>query len=316
MTITVEMLKDYRRELEGNEAAPTTVARYGRVARDFAAWLGERELTKENLIAWRESLRQSAATVNVAVAAVNRLLTFLGRSELRIKQLRLQRSVYRPAERELSREEYEKLVRQAEQSGKPRLARAIETICATGIRVSELRYVTAEALEEKQVTLRNKGKTRTILLGAALVRKLRLYCRERGITSGPVFVTRSGKAIARTQLWAEMKALCQKAGVEASKVFPHNLRHLFAVTYYRQHKDIVRLADLLGHSSVNTTRIYLLTSGTEHQKELDAMGLVLLEPTAQKSRTELLFSPLSHPKTRNKRLRMSRLHYTENKSAL
>lgn len=280
MTITGEMLKAYRKELENNETAPATVARYGRVARDFAAWLGKRELTKENLIAWRESLQKNAATVNVAVAAVNRLLTFLGRGELRLKQLRTQRSVYRPAERELSREEYEKLVRTAERLGKLRLARAIETICATGIRVSELGCVTVEALALKQVTIRNKGKTRTILLSAALVRKLHSYCRKQGITSGPVFVTRSGKAIARTQLWTEMKALCKAAGVEASKVFPHNLRHLFAVTHYRQHKDIVRLADLLGHSSVNTTRIYLLTSGTEHRRELDAMGLVLPDAAA------------------------------------
>ena len=280
MTITGEVLTAFRKELRESETAAATEARYLRVAEDFAAWLGERELTKESLLEWRGSQKKSTATVNVSVAALNRLLKFLARDNLCIKQLRTQRSVFRPKDRELSREEYEKLVRTAESGGKERLARAIETICATGIRVSELRYVTVEALEEKQVTVRNKGKTRIILLSAALVRKLRFYCRARGIKRGPVFVTRSGKPIARTQLWAEMKALCELAGVEASKVFPHNLRHLFAVTHYKQHKDIVRLADLLGHNSVNTTRIYLLTSGEEHRRELDAMRLVLPDRTA------------------------------------
>lgn len=280
MMITAEQLRAFQRDMLENEIAPATVRRYRSVAEDFARWAGDRPITKELLLDWRNSLSQSASTINVAVAAVNRLLQFLDYGELRLKHVKTQRSVYRPACQELSREEYERLVTTAERLNRPRLARAIETICALGIRVSELRYVTVETLEKREVTIRNKGKTRTILMGSGLVRKLRQYCRCQGINSGPVFVTRRGKALTRTQLWAEMKALCQAAGVEASKVFPHNLRHLFALTHYRQHKDIVRLADLLGHSSVNTTRIYLKTSGEEHQRELDAMGLVLKDQAA------------------------------------
>ena len=277
MTITHALLDAFQNEMRDSELAPATIGRYMGVVFNFAAWVGERPLSKQLLLEWRGQLGGSTATVNVAVAAVNRLLRTLGRDELRIKQLRSQHSVFCPAEKELTREEYGRLVATAERQGRERLARAIETICALGIRVSELRYVTVEALERRELTIRNKGKTRTVLLNAALVRKLRDYCRRRGLKTGPVFVTRSGRSLSRTQLWAEMKGLCAAAGIAPGKVFPHNLRHLFAVTYYRQHKDVVRLADLLGHSSVDTTRIYLKTSGAEHLRELDAMGLVLSE---------------------------------------
>lgn len=278
--ITAEQLRAFQQDMLDNEIAPATARRYRSVAEDFVRWAGDRPITKELLLDWRNSLSQSASTINVAVAAVNRLIQFLDYGELRLKHVKTQRSVYRPACQELSREEYERLVTTAERLNRPRLARAIETICALGIRVSELRYVTVKTLEKREVTISNKGKTRTILMSSGLVRKLRQYCRCQRIDSGPVFVTRRGKALSRTQLWAEMKSLCQAAGVEASKVFPHNLRHLFALTHYRQHKDIVRLADLLGHSSVNTTRIYLKTSGEEHQRELDEMGLVLGDSAA------------------------------------
>lgn len=275
MTITTKDMIGFRSCMIESEKSQSTVSRYMAVAQSFAAWLGDRPLTKENLILWRGGLEGSAATVNVAVSAVNKLMEHLGRPEMRLKQLRTQRRVFRPKERELSRGEYERLVCTAERQGKERLARIIETICVLGIRVSELRFITAEALDAREVEIRNKGKQRTILLNAELVKKLRKYCRGRGIRSGPVFVTGRGKPVNRTQIWAEMKRLCAAAGVEASKVFPHNLRHLFAVTHYRRHKDIVRLADLLGHSSVNTTRIYLMTSGEEHERELEEMGLVL-----------------------------------------
>lgn len=278
--ISFEQLTMFQNAMRDSELAPATVGRYMGIAIGFAHWVGQRALSKQLMLEWREQLVGSTATVNVSVAAVNRLLRCLGMEELRIKQLRAQRSVFCAAEKELTREEYERLVAAAERQGRERLARAIETICALGLRVSELRYVTVEALERREITIRNKGKTRTVLLNAALVRKLRGYCRKRGLTAGPVFVTRSGRALTRTQLWAEMKALCAAAGVEPRKVFPHNLRHLFAVTYYRQHKDVVRLADLLGHSSVNTTRIYLKTSGAEHRRDLDAMGLVLPDEAA------------------------------------
>lgn len=275
MTISYEQLQIFRQRLIEDETAMTTVQRYMGVAGRFAAWVGERELTKELLLQWRAELSSIPATVNVAVSAVNRLLDTIGFSALKLRHLKVQNTVYRPESKELSRGEYERLVTTAEQTGKKRLARLIETICVLGIRVSELQYVTVEALERREITITNKGKTRTILMSAALTKKLTSYCREKGIKSGAVFITRSGKALRRTQIWAEMKKLCALAGVEASKVFPHNLRHLFAVTHYRLHKDVVRLADLLGHSSVNTTRIYLKTSGLEHQRELEAMGLVI-----------------------------------------
>ena len=275
MTITKEKIDAFRQRMLEDETTPATVQRYLSVVERFAAWVGERELTKELLLQWRAELSPIPATVNVAVSAVNRLLDAIGQAQLKLRHLKVQNSVYRPESRELSREEYERLITAAESSGKTRLARAIETICVLGIRVSELRNVTVESLERRELTITNKGKTRTILMSAALAKKLRAYCRQRGIRSGAVFVTRTGKALRRTQLWAEMKRLCKAAGVEASKVFPHNLRHLFAVIHYRLHKDVVRLADLLGHSSVDTTRIYLKTSGLEHQRELDAMGLVL-----------------------------------------
>ncbi len=275
MTITNEQLQAYRSYIIENEIAPATIQRYMGIVERLAAWIGEQPLSKELLLAWRSQLRQSVGSINIAVAAVNRLLELIGCPQYRLKHLRAQATVFRPEDKELTRAEYERLVTTAENLRKYRLARAIETICVLGIRVSELRFVTVETLEHRAITVRNKGKTRTILISAELAKKLRVYCREAGIKTGPVFVTRTGKTVRRTQLWAEMKWLCRLAGVESGKVFPHNLRHLFAVTHYRLHKDIVRLADLLGHSSVNTTRIYLKTSGLEHQRELDAMGLVL-----------------------------------------
>ena len=166
-------------------------------------------------------------------------------------------------------------MRTAERQNRNRLTRAIEAIAATGIRVSELCFITLETLQKREVTITNKGKTRTVLLQKDLAAKLRRFAGQCGICSGPIFVTRSGKPLSRTQLWAEMKALCRAAGVEAAKVFPHNLRRLFAVVYYRMHRDIVKLADLLGHSSVNTTRIYLMETGKEHLRQLEAMRMVL-----------------------------------------
>lgn len=200
MTITTRELAAFQQEMLDNEIAPATVKRYRSVTEDFASWLGDRSLSKELLLEWRNSLDKSAATVNVAVAAVNRLLTFLDCGGLHLKHVKTQRSIFRPAEKELSREEYVRLVQTAERLGKARLARAIETICVLGIRVSELKYVTVEALEKRELTIHNKGKIRTVLLNAELVRKLRAYCREQRIASGPIFITRTGKALCRTQL--------------------------------------------------------------------------------------------------------------------
>lgn len=286
MTITYEQISAFEAGLVREEAASSTVKRYTGIVREFALYLGERKLTKEILLEWRETLGVCPATANVVAAAINRFLSFLGLQGMNLKYRKVQRSIFRPAEKELTKEEYKKLVRTAEQGKKTRLARAIETICALGIRVSELRFVTAEALNQRSVTIRNKGKVRTILLGAELVRKLKGYVKEKGIQKGEIFVTRSGRALSRMQLWAETKALCKKAGVEAEKVFPHNLRHLFALTHCSLHRDIVKLADILGHSSIDTTRIYLIMSGEEHRRELDELGLVLEKSDTKKGQND------------------------------
>ena len=261
--------------LISEERSPATVEKYMRGAAGFLDWLGGEEPTRENVVRFKATLNGQPSTVNGVIAAVNSLLTFLGRPEWKVRQVRSQRRTYRSKERNLTKEEYERLIRTAEAVGNERLARIIETLGCTGMRVSELRFLTAEALEERELVIRNKGKIRTILLTAELARKLKKYCRARGIRTGAVFVTRSGAPMARTQIWAEIKRLCGKAGVDARKGFPHNLRHLFAVIHYRLHRDISKLADILGHSSVNTTRIYLIDSGEEHLRQLEAMGMVI-----------------------------------------
>ena len=261
--------------LRAEERSEATVEKYVRSVDRFLNWLGDRELSKEQVIAYKATLTASVSTVNGAIAALNSFLCYLGHGDWRVKQLRAQRATYRGEEKDLTKEEFTRLVRMAERQGSERLARAIETIAATGIRVSELRFFTVEALRAQEVTITNKGKTRTVLLTAELVKKLRDYCKRAGLRRGEIFITRSGRSLSRMQLWAEMKRLCRAAGVEPKKVFPHNLRHLFAVVHYRLHRDIAKLADLLGHSSIDTTRIYLIETGKEHLRQLEAMRLVL-----------------------------------------
>lgn len=275
MTITKTQIRAYADYLETEERSAATLEKYLREARRFSDWLGERLLNKDAAVQYKTALNGMVSTVNGAISALNSLFSFLGRTDCCLKHLRVQRQTYRSEDRELTKEELRRLIRAAEREGNERLARAIETIAATGIRVSELHYFTVEALREREVIITNKGKTRTVMLTKELTVKLRQYAKQRGIKSGAIFVTRSGRPMSRTQLWAEMKALCKKAGVEKAKVFPHNLRHLFAVVYYRLHKDIAKLADLLGHSSINTTRIYLIETGKEHLRQLEAMRMVL-----------------------------------------
>ena len=270
-----DTISRFAAQLAEEEHSAATVEKYVRCAERFLDWLDGRELSREEVIRWKAGLSGAPSSVNGAIAAVNALLVFLGHGDWKLRQVKIQLRPYRAADRNLSREEYERLVRTAEKRGRLRLARAIETIAATGMRVSELRFVTVESLGEREITVQNKGKLRTILLTAELVRVLKAYCRRTGIRSGPIFVTRSGKSLSRTQHWAEMKKLCAEAGVEPGKVFPHNLRHLFALIHYRLHRDIVKLADILGHSSVNTTRIYLIDTGEEHRAQLEAMRLII-----------------------------------------
>ncbi len=233
-------------------------------------------MTRELAAAWREELaaRQSPATVNGKLTALDRLLAFLGWEDCRVKHLRVQRQLFRDSARELSREEYARLVETARRLGRGRLSLLMETICATGIRVSEVRYITVEAVREGRTEIALKGKIRTILLPGKLCRKLEKYARQKKITSGEMFLTRSGRPMSRKQIWAEMKGVCRAAGVAPSKVFPHNLRHLFARCFYRVSRDVAKLADVLGHSSIETTRIYLISTGAEHARTLDQLRLI------------------------------------------
>lgn len=191
-----------------------------------------------------------------------------------MKYLSVQRKLFRDVSRELTRTEYERLLETARSRGRERLALVIETICGTGIRVGEVKYITVEAARRGRVEIALKGKIRTILLPGRLCRKLLKYARKKKIASGEIFLTGSGRSLSRRQIWSELKSLCRHAGVNASKVFPHNLRHLFATTFYRVSKDIAQLANILGHSSVETTRIYLTTSGVEQVRRLDRLGLI------------------------------------------
>lgn len=272
-----EQLEAFASYLLAEEREPSTIRKYLRDLREFRRWLGEREVDKETAAAWKEDLKRSGhrpETLNSKLSAVNRFFSFAGWAECRLKYFKVQKKLFRSPEKELSREEYLRLVETAGAQGKTRLALLIETICATGIRVSEVRYITVEAVRAGRAEVWLKGKIRTILLPGKLCHKLWKYVRKQKITSGEIFLTRSGKGISRRQIWAEMKALCEKAGVAATKVFPHNLRHLFARTFYRVSQDIVKLADVMGHSSIETTRIYLVSSGREHSMLLEGLRLL------------------------------------------
>ena len=277
MPLSKKELKDFAVHLKTEGRSPGTVDKYLRDAAEFAAWLGGRKLNKETAAVWREHLvkeNYAPATVNAMLSAVNCLLKFLGREDCKIKFLRIQRKAFRDQNRELTRAEYQRLLDTAAAEGQERLGLLMETICSTGIRVSEVQYITVEAVRTGRAEISLKGKIRTILLPAKLCRKLLKYARKNRTASGEIFLTRSGKPLSRKQIWREMKQLCAKAGVESSKVFPHNLRHLFATVFYKACRDIVKLADVLGHSSINTTRIYLMTTGAEHARQLEKLGLV------------------------------------------
>ena len=277
MSVSKSDLAGFADCLKNGDRSPGTIEKYLHDASDFALWLGQRELTRETAVQWREFLLQqnyAPVTINSMLSAVNSLFKFLGRGDCRIRFLRVQRRTFREQSRELTRAEYQRLLDTAAEQGQERLGLLMETICATGIRVSEVRYITVEAAQRGRAEISLKGKIRTILLPAKLCRKLLKYARKQKTASGEIFLTRSGKPVSRRQIWREMKALCEKAGVESSKVFPHNLRHLFATLFYKACRDIVKLADILGHSSINTTRIYLMTTGAEHARQLEKLGLV------------------------------------------
>lgn len=275
--LTLERIAAYGRHLKQEERAPATLEKYLRDVRAFACWLDGETVTKEAVTEWKERLlaeHRSPSTVNAALSALNGLFRFLGWEDCRVRFVKVQRRLFRDPARELSRPDYDRLITTARELGKERLALVMETICSTGVRVSEVRYLTVEAAKQGRAEISLKGKVRVILIPAKLARKLLKYAKKNKTVSGEIFLTGNGKSLSRRQIWAEMKRLCVQAGVEPSRVFPHNLRHLFATAYYRAYRDIAKLADVLGHSSIETTRIYLLTSGAEHQRQLDRLGLV------------------------------------------
>ena len=275
--LTPQQIQAYTRHLQLEERSPATVEKYLRDVRAFALWLNGRTISKELTSEWKTHLvaqNYAPTTINAMLSAVNGLFAFLNWGECRVKFLKIQRRLFRDAARELTKPEYERLLTAARSLGRERLALLAETICATGIRVSEVRYITLEAAAAGKAEIALKGKIRVILLPGKLCRKLQKYARQQKIVSGAIFRTGSGRELGRRQIWAELKGLCRYAGVAPEKVFPHNLRHLFATVFYRACRDIVKLADLLGHSSIETTRIYLLTSGVEHEKQLERLGLV------------------------------------------
>lgn len=275
--ITDELLLQYQKHLYEEEKTTATIKKYICDLRKLSDYASGQEITKELMIGYKEDLRKKykITSINSFLVAANRFFEYAGWYGLRVKTYRIQKEVFVPENRDLSKAEYKRLVKIALQKGKKRLAMMLQTICATGIRISELGSFTAENVTDGIVEIYCKGKQRMILLPKKLQKKLLQYLRENEIVSGMVFCTSRGKAVDRSNIWKEMKLLCGEAGIPAKKAYPHNLRHLFAKEFYGAEKDIAKLADVLGHSSIETTRIYVKTTSEEHRKQLDQMGLVL-----------------------------------------
>lgn len=271
---TKTMFKEY---LINEEKAQATIYKYLHDINDFELWLCKKELCKSTVLEYKAYLCEhyAPASVNAALSSLNSFFSFLEWYDLHVKTLKIQRQIYAKEEKELTKDEYKKLIATAKRNCNERLCMLMQTICSTGIRVSELKFVTMEAVNRGIAEINLKGKLRQVFLPNDLCRMLKKYAKERKIKSGPIFITKNGKPLDRSNIWSDMKKLCKDAGVSEKKVFPHNLRHLFARTYYRLQKDIVRLADILGHSNINTTRIYTMESGEIHRKQIQNLGLLL-----------------------------------------
>ena len=276
-TITPAKIEAFAQYLRDQERSAATIEKYVHDVRALADFLNGRDISKGLLLEWKEALIEAyaPASVNTMLAAVNRFLAFCGLGDLRLRKLKIQKSLFLSEDKELTRAEYVRLVQAAQRQENARLSLVIQTICATGIRVSELRFITAEAVQSGRAEVSNKGKRRAVFLPDKLRRLLKSYLQKQKITAGAVFLSKNGRPLDRSNIWRDMKKLCESAGVEPSKVFPHNLRHLFARTFYALKKDLSRLADILGHSSVNTTRIYTAESGAVHARLLGRLGLVV-----------------------------------------
>ena len=271
-----DQFEDYLRHDEREES---TIEAYLRSLTRFAEWADGRAVTKELAMEWKAALAEAGyrpISVNAMLAAVNKFFICMGREDCKVKYLKLQRQMFRKSEKDLSKEEYQRLVQAAHEKGDLRMELILETICATGIRVGELKYITLETVRAGVAEIALKGKIRTILLPHRLCRTLQKYAKQQKIASGKLFLTQDGLPVSRQSIWTRMKALCEAAGVERSKAFPHNLRSLFARSFYGSCHDVVRLADVLGHSSIETTRIYLMSTGKEYLRQLDKLGFVQL----------------------------------------
>ena len=277
MQLTEREFDQFEDYLRHDEREESTIEAYLRSLTRFAEWADGRAITKELAMEWKTALSEAGyrpISVNAMLAAVNKFFTCMGREDCKVKYLKLQRQMFRKSEKDLSKEEYQRLVQAAHEKGDLRMELILETICATGIRVGELKYITVEAIRAGVAEIALKGKIRTILLPHRLCRKLQKYARQQKIASGKIFLTQDGLPVSRQYVWTRMKALCEPAGVERTKVFPHNLRSLFARSFYGSCHDVVRLADVLGHSSIETTRIYLMSTGKEYLRQLDKLELV------------------------------------------
>ncbi len=276
--ITSKTIQQFENHLRMEEKSQNTIDKYIRDVNVFAEYLCGKAVSKEIAIAYKQHLQDSGyavRSINSIIASVNALFGFMGLYDCRLKSLKLQQQIYCPEDKELTKSEYARLISVARQKGNERLNLIIQTICGTGIRVSELQYITVQAVRKGEAVVSLKGKTRSVFIVKDLQKKLLCYIAEQKITEGAVFITRTGKPISRTNIWREMKALCKQADVNPNKVFPHNLRHLFARTFYGIEKDIAKLADILGHSSINTTRIYIITTGNEHRRRMERMRLII-----------------------------------------
>lgn len=274
--LTDKSLKGFAEYLLEQEKSQSTIATYKRELFSLQVYIDGEKLTKEKLLGYKTLIAQryTPSTCNVSIAAINCFLRYMGREDLSIKPLKIQRQIFENKDRELSKRDYDKLIKAATINGQERLSLIIQTICSTGIRISELQYISVESLKEGKTLVTNKCKSRVVFIPTQLQKVLKKYVINSDITSGPIFVSRSGKPLNRSNIWKEMKRLCSIAKVNPEKVYPHNLRHLFARSYYTQYKDLSRLSDILGHSNINTTRIYTRESGTVHARQIEGLGLV------------------------------------------
>ena len=275
--ITKQLIKNYKMYLIDEEKSCATIEKYMHDILAFNQWLSKEILSKSDVLQYKQYLIENyaPASVNSVISSINSFFNFVQWYELKVKSIKIQNQIFASTEKELTKSEYEKLLKAAKSKNNQRLYYLMQTICSCGLRVSELKFVTTDAVKKRQAVINCKGKMRVVILPKQLCRMLTCYIKENNIKSGSVFVSKNGRPLNRSNIWSDMKKLCEFAGVSKDKVFPHNLRHLFARTYYSIQKDVVRLADILGHSSVNTTRIYTMESGEVHRKQIQKLGLLL-----------------------------------------